>query len=216
MSRYSRRGFLRSSALAFSAAALARPATLLAQATGAAAPIYDLVIKGGEVLDPSQKLRGRRDIGIRYAAIAARRAGHPGERAARSVLDGGRQAGAAGPRRPARACLPRGLGDRPAGRRAGAAHRAPPPMSARAMPAATTSPRFKHCGDRPESRTPHLRLRAHLEHRPGRLPGRRDAQHRLRQRRRWPPRRSPRTPTSARRQGARDARTWSAATASSR
>ena len=32
---------------------------------------YDLVIRGGEVLDPSQALRGRRDIGIRNAAIAA-------------------------------------------------------------------------------------------------------------------------------------------------
>jgi len=28
---------------------------------------FDLVIKGGEVLDPSQKLRARRDIGIRNA-----------------------------------------------------------------------------------------------------------------------------------------------------
>ena len=32
---------------------------------------YDLVIRGGEVLDPSQNLRGRRDVGIRNAAIAA-------------------------------------------------------------------------------------------------------------------------------------------------
>ena len=32
---------------------------------------FDLVIKGGEVLDPSQKLRARRDIGIRNAVIAA-------------------------------------------------------------------------------------------------------------------------------------------------
>jgi dihydroorotase len=32
---------------------------------------YDLVIKGGEVLDPSRKLRGVRDIGIRNAVIAA-------------------------------------------------------------------------------------------------------------------------------------------------
>ena len=27
---------------------------------------FDLVIKGGDVLDPSQSLRGKRDIGIRY------------------------------------------------------------------------------------------------------------------------------------------------------
>jgi len=32
---------------------------------------FDLVIKGGEVLDPSQSLRGRRDIGIRYGIIEA-------------------------------------------------------------------------------------------------------------------------------------------------
>jgi dihydroorotase len=32
---------------------------------------FDLVIKGGEVLDPSQKLRARRDVGIRNAVIAA-------------------------------------------------------------------------------------------------------------------------------------------------
>ena len=30
---------------------------------------FDLLIKGGEVLDPSQSLRGRRDIGIRYGLI---------------------------------------------------------------------------------------------------------------------------------------------------
>ena len=28
---------------------------------------FDLVIKGGDVLDPSQNLRGKRDIGIRTA-----------------------------------------------------------------------------------------------------------------------------------------------------
>jgi dihydroorotase len=81
MSRYSRRGFLMSSALAFSAAALARPTSLLAQATGAAAPIYDLVIKGGEVVDPSQNLRGKRDVAIRYAKLAALEPEIPGEQA---------------------------------------------------------------------------------------------------------------------------------------
>jgi dihydroorotase len=81
MSRYSRRGFLRSSALAFSAAALARPTILFAQATGAAAPIYDLVIKGGEVIDPSQNLRGRRDVAIRYARLAALEPDIPDEQA---------------------------------------------------------------------------------------------------------------------------------------
>ena len=32
---------------------------------------FDLVIKGGEVLDTSQKLRARRDVGIKNAVIAA-------------------------------------------------------------------------------------------------------------------------------------------------
>ena len=32
---------------------------------------YDLVIKGGEVIDPAQGLRGKRDIGIRFGKIAA-------------------------------------------------------------------------------------------------------------------------------------------------
>ncbi len=32
---------------------------------------FDLVVKGGDVLDPSQNLRGRRDIGIRWGVIEA-------------------------------------------------------------------------------------------------------------------------------------------------
>jgi dihydroorotase len=32
---------------------------------------FDLVIRGGEVIDPSQGLRGRRDVGIRWGRIAA-------------------------------------------------------------------------------------------------------------------------------------------------
>ena len=81
MYRYSRRGFLKSSALALSAAALTRPTTLLAQATGAVAPIYDLVVKGGEVIDPSQNLRGKRDVAIRYAKLAALEPDIPDEQA---------------------------------------------------------------------------------------------------------------------------------------
>ena len=54
---------------------------------GAAAPAFaamgpndkfDLVIKGGDVLDPSQSLRGKRDIGIRWGVIEAGRAGNSG------------------------------------------------------------------------------------------------------------------------------------------
>src|SRR3954451_20964424 len=42
---------------------------------------YDLVIKGGEVLDPSQNLRGRRDIGIRFGVIEALAADIPTDKA---------------------------------------------------------------------------------------------------------------------------------------
>jgi dihydroorotase len=47
---------------------------------------FDLVIKGGDVLDPSQNLRGKRDIGIRNAKIAAIEADIPAARA-KQVLD---------------------------------------------------------------------------------------------------------------------------------
>jgi dihydroorotase len=68
MGGLSRRAFLRG---AVSAAALAS-----GKAFGATAPFgpgdkYDLVIKSCDLLDPSQNLRGQRDIGIRNAVIAA-------------------------------------------------------------------------------------------------------------------------------------------------
>jgi dihydroorotase len=47
---------------------------------------FDLVIKGGDVLDPSQGLRGRRDIGIRYGVIEAVEADISADRALR-LLD---------------------------------------------------------------------------------------------------------------------------------
>ena len=46
------------------------------------------LIKGGEVLDPSQNLRAKRDIGIRYGIIEAVEADIPADRAL-SVLDAG-------------------------------------------------------------------------------------------------------------------------------
>src|ERR1700747_925103 len=46
---------------------------------------FDLVIKGGEVLDPSQSLRGRRDIGIRYGVIEAVEPDIPAARALRTI-----------------------------------------------------------------------------------------------------------------------------------
>jgi dihydroorotase len=47
---------------------------------------FDLLIRGGDVLDPSQRLRGARDIGIRNGLIEAVEASIPAERANR-VLD---------------------------------------------------------------------------------------------------------------------------------
>jgi dihydroorotase len=51
---------------------------------------FDLVIKGGDVLDPSQSLRGRRDIGIRYGLIEAVDPGIPAARALGVIEAGGR------------------------------------------------------------------------------------------------------------------------------
>ena len=47
---------------------------------------FDFLIKGGEVLDPSQGLRAKRDVGMRYGLIEAVEADIPAARAAR-VLD---------------------------------------------------------------------------------------------------------------------------------
>ena len=83
----SRRNFIVSTSAAAAGATLtaqtssqAASPVLVAQA-GAPAPHgfdpkdpalkYDLVIANGDVLDPSQKLRGRRDIGIKHGQIAA-------------------------------------------------------------------------------------------------------------------------------------------------
>src|SRR5690242_13392155 len=51
---------------------------------------FDLVIKGGDVLDPSQNLRGRRDIGIRYGVIEALEPEIPAARALRLLDAGGK------------------------------------------------------------------------------------------------------------------------------
>src|SRR5256712_7595235 len=46
---------------------------------------FDLVIKGGDVLDPSQSLRGKRDIGIRWGMIEAIEAEIPAARALKTI-----------------------------------------------------------------------------------------------------------------------------------
>jgi dihydroorotase len=81
MSALSRRNFL---ALSGSAAA----ATLSGRFANAAMgpnDKFDLVIKGGDVLDPSQSLRGKRDIGIRWGAIEAVENEIPAARAAKTI-----------------------------------------------------------------------------------------------------------------------------------
>src|ERR1700753_2413281 len=81
MSALSRRNFL---GLTGSAAA----ATLsgrLANAAMGPNDKFDLVIKGGDVLDPSQSLRGKRDIGIRWGAIEAVEPEIPAARAAKTI-----------------------------------------------------------------------------------------------------------------------------------
>src|SRR5690349_7619179 len=80
MSALSRRDFL---ALSASAAAVG----LAAPARAAMGPNdkYDLVIRGGEVLDPSQSLRARRDIGIRWGMIETVQETIPAERGLKSI-----------------------------------------------------------------------------------------------------------------------------------
>ncbi len=84
MSALSRRDFLASTG------ALALTAAIGGPARAAMGPNdkFDLVIKNGDVLDPSQSLRGKRDIGIRYGLIEAVEADIPAARAQR-VLDAG-------------------------------------------------------------------------------------------------------------------------------
>ena len=81
MSALSRRNFLTLSGSA-AAATLSGP---LASAAMGPNDKFDLVIKGGDVLDPSQSLRGKRDIGIRWGAIEAIENEIPAARAAKTI-----------------------------------------------------------------------------------------------------------------------------------
>jgi dihydroorotase len=85
MSMLSRRDFLigsSSAALGAAAAGFSHPALAAMRPDEK----FDLVIKGGEVLDPSQSLRARRDIGVRFGLVEALEADIPAARALR-VLD---------------------------------------------------------------------------------------------------------------------------------
>jgi dihydroorotase len=85
MSVLSRRDFLASTASVSLAAASA-------PAFAAMGPNdkFDLVIKGGDVLDPSQSLRAKRDIGIRFGMIEALEADIPAARANRVLEASGK------------------------------------------------------------------------------------------------------------------------------
>ncbi len=82
MNSLGRRAFLRRSSTA--AIASLWPAAI-PSAFAWADDRFDLVVRGGEVIDPSQALRARRDIGIRWGRIAAIEASIPGDRAAQSI-----------------------------------------------------------------------------------------------------------------------------------
>src|SRR5688572_12738460 len=69
MSALSRRNFLALTGAA--ATTLCQRFTTSANAAMGPNDKFDLVIKGGDVLDPSQSLRGKRDIGIRWGMIEA-------------------------------------------------------------------------------------------------------------------------------------------------
>ena len=80
MSALSRRNFLGLTGSAVAAAMAGR-----AEAAMGPADKFDLVIKGGDVLDPSQSLRGRRDIGIRWGVVQAVEESIPAERALKTI-----------------------------------------------------------------------------------------------------------------------------------
>src|SRR5471032_1982204 len=86
MAKITRRDFLIGSAAGGALLGLGAGGGALAQLGVGGQDKFDLVIKGGEVLYPSQNLRARRDIGIRNAVIVALDAAIPDARA-KQVLD---------------------------------------------------------------------------------------------------------------------------------
>ena len=76
-----RRDFLKIAGGMTAATALLGPA----RATMGPDDKYDLVIKGGDVVDPSQSLRGKRDIGVRFGIIEAIEADIPAARAQKLI-----------------------------------------------------------------------------------------------------------------------------------
>jgi dihydroorotase len=88
---YSRREFLASSgstsALALIAPGLASRSTFAAMGPG---DKFDVVIRGGEILDPSQNLRARRDVGIRSGSLLRLTLKFPADKAQRVLSASGK------------------------------------------------------------------------------------------------------------------------------
>src|SRR2546430_13374235 len=82
MSLHARRRFVAGMGAAFAVGTM----SLAVRAAMGPDDKFDLVIKGGELLDPGQKLRAKRDIGIRAGRIEAIEADIPVTRASR-LLD---------------------------------------------------------------------------------------------------------------------------------
>ena len=101
MAELTRRDFFKASAAAGAAASLQGTPEAEAQGDRSAQPRlsvprlapdqkYDLLIQGGEVVDPSQKLRGKRDVAILYGRIAAVEAQIPAEKAKAAIAAAGK------------------------------------------------------------------------------------------------------------------------------
>src|SRR5437762_3003826 len=88
MTRLSRRHFVSSALAAATASGLFVPRAL--RAAMGPNDKFDLVIKGGEVLDPSQNLRAKRDVGIRFGLVESVAADIPAERANRVLTADGK------------------------------------------------------------------------------------------------------------------------------
>src|SRR5947207_6925659 len=86
MSLHARRRFVAGMGAAFAVGTM----SLAVRAAMGPDDKFDLVIKGGELLDPGQKLRARRDIGIRAGRIEAIEADIPVTRASRLLDASGR------------------------------------------------------------------------------------------------------------------------------
>jgi dihydroorotase len=85
----SRRQFLARSASLFALTATGFSSSSAAAAMGPNDK-FDLVLKGGDVLDPSQSLRARRDIGIRFGVIEAVEPDIPADKALRVLSASGK------------------------------------------------------------------------------------------------------------------------------